>query len=68
MLVPMSEILLEYRRQGAWLKVTAVDAATGDEAVAMGPASDPAAVKALAIQKLRQAQAVPKPDQTGWRV
>lgn len=49
----MSEVLLEYHRNGAYLKVTAVDPATGEEVSAMGPASNPTAVKSLAITKLQ---------------
>jgi len=49
-----SEILIETRRLGAVLRVAAVDAATGAEAVAMGPAGDPGAVQRLALAKLRR--------------
>ncbi|MCC7429134.1 MAG: hypothetical protein IT557_19760 [Alphaproteobacteria bacterium] len=49
-----SEILIEARRLGAVLRVAAVDAATGAEAVAIGPAGDPGAVERLAVAKLRR--------------
>jgi len=49
----MSEVYLELQRNGAYLKCTATDAATGEEAVAIGPANDPEGVKRLAILKLR---------------
>ncbi|ESQ78180.1 hypothetical protein [Asticcacaulis sp. YBE204] len=56
----MSEVLLEYHRQGAYLKVIAVDPDTGEEVSTLGPASDPEAVKRLAILKLRNKLAVLK--------
>ena len=49
----MSEVLLEYHRNGAYLKVIAVDPVTGEEVSAMGPANYPSAVKNLAITKLQ---------------
>ncbi|ESQ75357.1 hypothetical protein [Asticcacaulis sp. AC402] len=49
----MSEIYLELLRNGNFLKCTAVDAATGEEAIAIGPLNYPEGVKRLAIQKLR---------------
>lgn len=48
----MGEVYLELQRNGAYLKCTAVDADTGEEAVAMGPVNDPEGVKRLAVQKL----------------
>lgn len=49
----MSEVYLELQRNGAYLKCTAVDSATGEEAMAIGPLNDPEGVKRLAVQKLR---------------
>ena len=49
----MSEIYLELQRNGNFLRCTAVDAATGEEAIAIGPVNDPEVVKRLAVQKLR---------------
>ena len=49
----MSEIYIEMQRNGAYLRCTAIDAATGEEAIAIGPVNDPEAVKRIAIQKLR---------------
>jgi hypothetical protein len=46
------EVILEHRRLGAWLRVAAVDPATGLEAVATGPADAPAMVERLALAKL----------------
>ncbi len=48
------EVLLEHHRLGAWLRVAAVDAATGAEAVATGPADAPAMVERLAMAKLHR--------------
>ena len=49
----MSEIYLELQRNGAYLKCTAVDAASGEEAMAIGPLNDPEGVKRLAVLKLQ---------------
>jgi Domain of unknown function (DUF6898) len=47
------EVLFEFRRVGAVVKVTAVDAATGTEVSLVGdPAAGEAALKRLAKQKL----------------
>lgn len=51
---PPGEILIEFVRNGAYLKCSAVCAATGREATAIGPATDPAALERLAIAKLRR--------------
>ncbi|MDO1558705.1 hypothetical protein Q0812_04610 [Brevundimonas sp. 2R-24] len=48
------EILIEFVRNGAWLKCSAVDAATGREASAIGPAADPAGLERIAIAKLKR--------------
>jgi hypothetical protein len=47
-------VIYEHRRFGAWLRVAAVDTATGTEAVATGPADAPAMVERLAAAKLRR--------------
>lgn len=51
----------EHRRVGAWLRVAAVDAATGIEAVATGPAEAPAMVERLAAAKLERLLAARRP-------
>lgn len=51
---PEGEILIEMVRNGAYLRCTAVHAATGVEAVAIGPVSDPTALQNLAVAKLRR--------------
>ncbi|WP_144184968.1 DUF6898 family protein [Elioraea rosea] len=52
--LPTAELLLEERRMGVWLRVAAVDPATGEEVVAVGPAANPSAVRQAAIGKLRR--------------
>ncbi len=49
----MGEVYLELQRNGAYLKCTAVDAETAEEAMAVGPVNDPEGVKRLAVQKLK---------------
>lgn len=49
----MSEIYLELQRNGAYLKCTAIDSVSGEEAMAVGPVNDPEGVKRLAVQKLK---------------
>lgn len=51
------EILIEFVRNGAYLKCSAVHAATGLEAAAIGPATDPAALERIAVAKLKRALA-----------
>ncbi|MGA9796104.1 MAG: hypothetical protein WBQ17_11295 [Rhizomicrobium sp.] len=51
------EILFEFFAQGAVVKVTAIDPATGDEVSIVGPARAPrATLQAAALQKLRYVQ------------
>jgi hypothetical protein len=52
--LPGREVIYEHRRFGVWLRVAAVDTATGVEAVATGPADAPAMVERLATTKLRR--------------
>jgi hypothetical protein len=48
------EILIEFVMQGSVVKVTAIDPASGTEAVIMGPAGAPrAALSDAAVRKLR---------------
>ena len=48
------EVIVEFVRNGQWLKCSAVHAATGVEVSAMGPATDPAALERIAVAKLRR--------------
>jgi hypothetical protein len=52
--LPGREVIYEHRRFGVWLRVAAVDTATGVEAVATGPADAPATVERLAAAKLER--------------
>ena len=48
------EILVEFVVQGSFVKVTAIDPASGTEAVTIGPANAPrAALSDAAVRKLR---------------
>ena len=49
----MGEVYIELQRHGAYLRCTAIDGDTGEEAVAIGPLRDPESLKRLAVQKLR---------------
>ncbi len=61
----MGEIYLELQRNGAYLRCTAVDADTAEEAVAIGPANDPEGVKRLAVLKLKNRLEARKPGRPG---
>lgn len=51
---PGGEIFVEFVVQGGFVKVTAIDPASGTEAVTMGPAGAPrAALSDAAVRKLR---------------
>ena len=53
----MAEIIIEYVLQGAYVKVTAVDTITHEEAVMVGDARhSKEALARLAVQKLRRMQ------------
>ena len=57
------EIIFEFIRRGAAVKVSAVDPATGTEAIIVGdPAAGEAALKRLARQKLDYVLAKAAPD------
>lgn len=47
-------MIVEFVRNGQFLKCTAVHVATGREATAVGPAHEPKAVERLAVAKLRR--------------
>ncbi len=64
----MGDVYLELQRNGAYLKCTAVDAGTGEEAVAVGPANDPEGVKRLAVMKLQNRLRTAKPGGRGITV
>lgn len=49
----MGEVFIELQRHGAYLKCTAIDADSGEEAVVIGPLHEPDSLKRIAVQKLR---------------
>lgn len=53
----LGEIILEFVRNGAYVKCSAVHAATGVEVSAIGPAAEPRAVERVALAKLKRALA-----------
>ena len=54
----LGEVIVEFVRNGTYLKCSAVQVATGREVSAMGPANDPRGVERVAIAKLRRALAM----------
>lgn len=50
----LGEVIVEFVRNGAYLKCSAVHVKTGREVSALGPASDPRAVERVAIAKLKR--------------
>ena len=53
----LGEVIVEFVRNGAYVKCSAVHVATGVEVSAMGPAMEPRAVERVAIAKLKRALA-----------
>lgn len=53
----IGEVILETVRNGAYLKVSAIHVATGREAIAIGPASEPKGLERIAVAKLKRALA-----------
>lgn len=51
----IGEVIVEFTRNGPYLKCSAVHVATGKEVSAMGPVHEPKAVERVAIAKLRRA-------------
>ncbi len=52
-MIARGEVLVEFVQQGNVVKVTAIETASGTEAVIVGPANAPqSALKAAALQKL----------------
>ena len=56
----MADVYLELQRNGSYLKCTATDSVSGEEAIAIGPLNDPEGVKRLAVLKLRNKLQPPK--------
>ncbi len=51
----LGQVIVEFTRNGAYVKCSAIHVATGREVSAMGPAREPKAVERVAIAKLRRA-------------
>lgn len=49
------EIIVEFTRNGPYVKCSAVHVATGREVSAIGPANEPKAVERVALAKLKRA-------------
>ena len=50
----LGEVIVEFVRNGPYVKCSAIHAATGVEVSAMGPAAEPRAVERVAIAKLKR--------------
>ena len=53
----LGEVIVEFTRNGAYVKCSAIHVATGREVSAMGPANEPKAVVRVALAKLKRALA-----------
>ncbi|WP_374387377.1 hypothetical protein [Brevundimonas sp.] len=51
----LGEVIVEFTRNGPYVKCSAIHVATGREVSAMGPVNEPKAVERVAIAKLRRA-------------
>ena len=51
----LGEVIVEFVRNGTYVKCSAVHTASGVEVSAMGPALEPRAVERVAIAKLKRA-------------
>lgn len=53
----LGEVILEFTRNGAYLKCSAVHVATGTEVSAIGPVTERAGLERIALNKLKRALA-----------
>ena len=53
----LGEVIVEFVRNGTYVKCSAIHVATGREVSAMGPANQPKSVERVALAKLRRALA-----------
>ena len=53
----LGEVIVEFTRNGVYLKCSAVHVATGVEVSALGPAAEPRGLERVAIAKLKRALA-----------
>ena len=51
----LGEVIVEFTRNGGYLKCSAIHVASGREVSAMGPVNEPEAVERVAIAKLKRA-------------
>ena len=51
----LGEVIVEFTRNGTYLKCTAIHVATGKEVSAIGPVTDRHAVQRIAVAKLKRA-------------
>ena len=51
----LGEVIVEFVRNGPYVKCSAVHAASGVEVSAIGPAAEPRAVERVAVAKLKRA-------------
>ncbi|QYF87966.1 hypothetical protein [Brevundimonas sp. PAMC22021] len=51
------EVIVEFTRNGAYVKCSAIHVASGREVSALGPANEPKAVERVALAKLKRALA-----------
>ena len=51
----LGEVIVEFVRNGPYVKCSAVHVATGREVSAMGPANEPKSVERVALAKLKRA-------------
>lgn len=66
----LGEVIVEFIRNGAFLKCSAIHAATGIEASAVGPVNERANLERIAVAKLRRALAQAGPQDVvgrGWK-
>lgn len=51
----LGEVIVEFTRNGTYLKCTAVHVATGKEVSAIGPVTDKHSIQRIAVAKLKRA-------------
>ena len=51
----LGEVIVEFTRNGPYVKCSAVHVASGREVTAMGPVNEPKAVERVALAKLKRA-------------
>lgn len=54
----LGEVIVELVRNGPWLRCSAIHVATGVEASAVGPVTEPKGLERIALAKLKRVLAV----------